>query len=252
MAEFWARRQPRLSGHAVLAALPNVRPTLGAAGAGSTQMSDIFDEVSEEVRRSRAEQLWKRYGWIVIGVCVAVVGSVAVWRYLEWTREKVVEAGGVLFEMALEDIAAGRRDEGIQGLRFLTEHGADAYRVLARFRLAAEQAKTSPAEAIAAFDGVAADAKADATIRDMARLRAGALAVDALPLAEVERRLSPLTSGENAFRHQANEFIAVAALKAGDAAKAQRHLDAIIIDRGAPSDMRDRAGTLIGIARGAK
>jgi hypothetical protein len=215
-------------------------------------MSDIFDEVDEEVRRSRAEQLWKRYGWLVIGLCATVVLGVAGYRGYQWSREQAVTAAGEQFESALADLAAGRAEEAGKVLRAIADSPAGGYGVLARFRLAGETAKRDPAAGLTAFDALAADQAIDAVIRDMARLRAGAIAVDASPLAEVERRLGPLTSAQNAFRHQANELIGVAAIKAGDHAKAQRHLDAIIIDGGAPSDVRDRAGLLIGVARGVK
>jgi hypothetical protein len=215
-------------------------------------MSDIFREVDEEVRRSQAELLWKRYGWLLIGACVVLVGGVGGYRAWEWRKEQAVMASGAMFETALADLTAGRTEEAEKNLRLVLDNPAGGYGVLARFRLAAETTKRDPAAGLRAFDAIAEDAAVPQAIRDMARLRAGVAAVDSQPLAEVERRLSPLVSGANVFRHQANELIAAAALKAGDGAKAARHLDAIIIDREAPAGVRGRAETLIGIARSAR
>ena len=47
-------------------------------------MSDIFQEVDEEVRRERLMQLWKRYGNFVIAAAVIVVLGVGGWRGYQW------------------------------------------------------------------------------------------------------------------------------------------------------------------------
>ena len=43
-------------------------------------MSDIFQEVDEEVRRERLEQLWKRYGIYIIAAVLLVLACVGGWR----------------------------------------------------------------------------------------------------------------------------------------------------------------------------
>jgi hypothetical protein len=46
-------------------------------------MSDIFQEVEEDVRRERYEQLWKKYGNHVIGAAAVLVIAVGGWQ--AWT-----------------------------------------------------------------------------------------------------------------------------------------------------------------------
>jgi hypothetical protein len=214
-------------------------------------MSDIFREVDEEVRRSRAEALWARYGWLLIGLCAIIVIGVGGYRYYQHTREVAAAAAGARFESALNDFARGRGADAEKTLQELAAKPDNAYASLARMRLATELAKRNAAEGMASFDGIARDQSLDQTLRDIATLRAGQIAVDSLPLAEVERRLQPLTANNGAFRHQAHELIAMAAIKANDLEKARRNLDTIIIDRQAPSDVRGRAEILIGVTRGA-
>ncbi len=40
-------------------------------------MADIFREIDEEVRRDKAAELWKKYGWVVTALAVLVVVGVA-------------------------------------------------------------------------------------------------------------------------------------------------------------------------------
>jgi hypothetical protein len=215
-------------------------------------MSDIFREVDEEVRRSRAEALWSRYGGVVIALCVLLVAGVGGFRYFEWQKEQAAAAAGAEFEAALTLIQTGKASEGEAALAKIAAGSVGAYKTLAQFRMAAELAKRDAPGAMRALDAIAADQTGDAALRDIARLRAAAIAVDREPLAEIERRMQPLVAGNGAFRHQAREMMAAAAVKAGDMPKAQQHLDAIIIDRQAPSEIRTRAETLIGVTRGVK
>jgi hypothetical protein len=215
-------------------------------------MSDIFREVDEEVRRSQAEALWSRYGALVIGLAALLVAGVGGYRYFQWQKERAVAEAGAQFEAALNLAQTGKTAEGEAAMAKIAAEGSGAYKALAQFRAASELAKRDAAGAMRAFDAIAADQAVDGALRDIARLRAGAIAVDGEPLAEVARRLQPLIGDGNAFRHQARELLAAAAVKAGEMAKAQQALDAIIIDRQAPSELRSRAETLIGVTRGAK
>ena len=101
-------------------------------------------------------------------------------------------------------------------------------------------------------DELAANATLDASLRDVARLRAAALAADVQTVTDLEKRMGPLLSPNNAWRHAAQEILAAAAIKANDLDKARRSLDAIIIDRDAPAAVKSRAELLIGLTRGAK
>jgi hypothetical protein len=215
-------------------------------------MSDIFREVDEEVRRSQAEQMWSRYSGIVLLACVVLVLGVAGYRFFEWQREKAASENGAKFEDALTLIQTGKTAEGEAAIAQIAGTGTGIYKSIAQFRSAADLAKKDAAGAIKAFDALANDATLDAGLRDVARLRSGAVAVDALPLSETEQRLMPLLTPGNVWRHPANELLAASALKAGQLDKARQYLDTIIIDRDAPAPIKARAEILIGLTRGAK
>ena len=56
-------------------------------------MSDIFNEVDEEVRREQLKKLWERYGNLIIAAAFLVVAGVAAWRgYEYWQARKAAEA----------------------------------------------------------------------------------------------------------------------------------------------------------------
>jgi hypothetical protein len=215
-------------------------------------MSDIFREVDEEFRRSKAEDMWKRYSGVVFAVCALIVLAVAAYRFYEWRREQAASAAGARFEEAVQLIQAGKGAEGSAALARITGDDSGIYKALASFRIASDLGKTDAAAAIRSFDQLANDASLDAGLRDVARLRAAALAVDTQPFADVERRMASLIAPGNPWRYTAFELLASSALKAGQTDKARQYFDTIIIDREAPQAVKTRAELLIGLARSAQ
>ena len=56
-------------------------------------MSDIFQEVDEEVRRDKAAEFWKKYQNLIIGAAVLIVLATAGYRYYD-NRRLAAEASG--------------------------------------------------------------------------------------------------------------------------------------------------------------
>lgn len=212
-------------------------------------MSDVFREVDEELRRSQAEALWKRYGGLIIAAAVLLVVAVAGYRFYEWQRERSAAQSGARYEQALKLFQENKATEAEAALQKIVAEEKGAYRTLAQLRLAAELGRRDGKAALATYDAVAADTGVETALRDLARLRAGGILIDTAPLAEIEQRLQPLAGGNGVWRHTALELLAGAALKANDGQKALRYLDQIIIDADAPQSLKARAELLMGLAR---
>lgn len=207
-------------------------------------MTDIFNEVDEEVRREQLKKLWDRYGIYLIGLCVLVVVGVGAWRGYEWWQGKQAAKSGAAFEQAVTLAQAGKHQQAEAAFAKLARDGTAGYRVLARLREAAELAATDPKAAVKAYDDIAADKNAGQAIQDLATVRAGYLLVDTTPYAELLARLEPLTANDRTFRHSAREILALSAWKAGDMAAARKWTDMIMADPQTPAGTRSRAAVL--------
>jgi hypothetical protein len=207
-------------------------------------VSDIFNEVDEEVRREQLKKLWDRYGTYFIALCVLIVVAVGGWRSYEWWQAKQAAQAGAAFEQAAALAEAGKHQEAEAAFAKLASDGTSGYRVLAGLRQAAELARTDPKAAVAAYDQISADKNAGQAIQDLAAVRAGFLLVDSAPYAEIRTRLEPLTAADHAFRHSAREILALSAWKSGDLAAARQWTDLIITDPQTPSGARSRAEVL--------
>jgi hypothetical protein len=207
-------------------------------------VTDIFNEVDEEVRREKLKKLWERYGNYLIALCVLVVATIGAWRGYDWWEAKRAAQSGAAFEQAVALAEAGKHQEAEAAFAKLANEGTAAYRVLARLREAAELARTDPRAAVSAYDQISADSSAGQTIQDLAAVRAGFLLVDSAPYSEIRTRLEPLTAADRTFRHSAREILALAAWKSGDLAAARQWTDLIINDPQTPSGTRSRAEVL--------
>jgi hypothetical protein len=207
-------------------------------------VTDIFQEVDEEVRREQLKKLWQQYGNYLIALCVLVVVGVGAWRGYQWWEAKQAAQSGAAFEQAVTLAEAGKHQEAEAAFAKLAADGTAGYRVLARLREAAELAGTDSKGAIAAYDEIAADSGAGQVIRDLAAVRAGFLLADTAPYSEIRSRLEPLTAADRPFRHSAREILALSAWKSGDMTAARQWTDMIMTDPQTPAGARSRAEVL--------
>ncbi|MDB5592240.1 tetratricopeptide repeat protein [Enterovirga sp.] len=196
-------------------------------------------EVDEEYRREQLAQVWKRFGGVILGLALLLVGGVGGWRYWQHAQVTRSEAAAVRYEDALQLARDGKGDEAEKALAALAGDGASGYALLARFRAAAEIGDGDVEGGARAFDAIAADAAVQGSLRDLARFRAAALRIGS-GSGDVAAALEPMAAGTQPWRHSAREMLGLAALKRGDLEAAGRWFDQIAADRETPQGLRGR------------
>ena len=210
-------------------------------------MSDIFQEVDEEVRREQLKKLWDRYGNYVVAAAVLVVVVLAAWRGYQWWEAKKAAETGAAFEAAAALAEAGKHADAEAAYAKIVADGTAGYRHLARLREAAQLAQVDAKAAVAAYETIAADASVGPVLQDLAALRAGAMLIDTGSFDEARRVLEPLAGNDRTFRHTAREMLVLAAWRAGDASAAKRWFDVISTDVQTPSATRTRVEMLMAL-----
>ncbi len=211
-------------------------------------MSDIFQEVDEEVRRERLKQLWDRYGNIIIGIAFVLVLGIGGWRAYQWWEAKKAAENGARFEAALSLVAEGKHADAEAAFARIAAEGTSGYRILARFQEAAELARRDARAAVNVYDAIAADSGVSPPLRDLANIHAALLLVDTASLDEMRRRLEPISASGGSFRHSARELMAFAAWRAGNPEATRRWFEMIAADPESPAAIRTRVEMLIALA----
>lgn len=207
-------------------------------------MSEIFDEVQEEVRREQLKKLWERYATLIVVVAFLIVGGVGGWRaYVYWEGKKAQEAGAQFLAAAtLAEQQKGAEAEA--AFLKIADEAPQGYRMLARFRAAAELATRDAPGAVKLYDEIAADRNVGQAEQDLAAVRAASLLVDTAPYADIKARLEPLTGPKRTYRHSARELLAVSAWRNKDMTAARQWIDTINTDVQSPQTLRSRMEAL--------
>lgn len=209
-------------------------------------MSDIFQEVEEDLRRDKASALWAKYQNLVYAlVAIVVLGTAGVtaWRIY---HDRAREQAGAEYLAALQ---AGQQDPkaavdifaGIAGQKGPVSG-------LARFDMAraAVLAGDKP-QALDILTAMAGDGKLDAPMRGAAAVMGGYLALDLDRAADGEQLVQPQLADGNPYRPLALEITGLAAYAAGDKERARRVFDELAplaAAPGAPAGLNDRVSIM--------
>lgn len=209
-------------------------------------MSDIFQEVDEELRRENFAKLWARYGKHVIALAVLLVlatAAVTQWRQYQ-VRQR--QAEGARYSAALELARQGKDKDAADAFGVIAREAGGGHATLARFEEAANKAHAGDtAGALAVYAALAEDAAADPVYRDMARLLWAQYDLAGGDPKTIVEKLAPLTVATNPWHPTALELSALAALKAGNKAEARATYQRLSDDLAAPQGLRARAAEMI-------
>jgi hypothetical protein len=212
-------------------------------------MADQFDafqkEVEEDLHRERLQKLWKDYGTFIIAGCVAVVLSVAGYKFVEARRIAAAEATSRAFNDSVKALSATKDIVDTKPLAALASN-ASSYGMLAKLRLAAAHATAGEtAKAVAAYDDLAKQAGVDQQIAEYARLQSAMLTVDTTSWTDTQNRVNDLTADSSPWRHAAREILGIAAYKAGKADEAKVQFGKLVGDPATPRSIADRVGIIM-------
>ncbi len=200
-------------------------------------MSDIFREVEEDVRREKAEKLWKAYGSYLLAVAVLAVLGVGAWQLWERHAQQQRETAAARY-IAAQRISNPR--DAANAFADLAGGPAKGYGLMAKLSEAnAMFMSGQQVNALALYKEIAnSDSGA---IGNAARLRAAWVQADSATRTGLADWLGPLTQPGNAWRENALEVLAYADYRSMDLKAAQKKYAELAADPEAPDALRARA-----------
>jgi hypothetical protein len=207
-------------------------------------VSELFNEVDEDLRREQLKKLWDRYSLFIIAIAILIVAGVGGWRGYSYLEAKKSAEAGAAFDRAVDLSEQNKHAEAEAAFTKLAAEAPSGYRTLARLRAASEASSRDPQAAVKLYDNIAADRSVAATEQDLAKIRAGALLLETAPYNAMLARLEPASTITGTYRHSARELLALSAWRANNAVATRQWLDMIANDGETPASLRTRAEAL--------
>jgi hypothetical protein len=207
-------------------------------------VSEIFDEVDEDIRRDQLKKLWEKYSIFIIAGAILIIASVGGWRGYQYLEAKKAAETGAAFDAATELSDQGKHAEAEAAFTKLAATAPSGYRMLARMRAAAEVASRDPQAAAKMYEDIAADRSLGSSEQGLAKVRAAGLLVDTVSYPDMLQRLEAAAAPGATYRHTARELLALSAWRANDSTAARQWLDMIANDGETPASLRTRAESL--------
>ena len=209
-------------------------------------MSDIFEEVDEEVRKDKYTRVWQKYGNWFVSCAVAVLISAV--GYVQWQKYNFEQRAqsSTEFNAALRLIDSKKPEEATRALAGLAERGTKGYTILAKFRAAGLKVQAGDSAAASdIYDAIAEDDEINTLYRDLARLYAIMQKIDDGNTSELSTELRELLSEDNPWRFSAREMAAVLALRERDTKTAKEYFKLLTDDPKTPAGLRQRASDML-------
>jgi hypothetical protein len=209
-------------------------------------MSDMMNEIEDDLRHQKLVAFWKENGpWIIGGAIMAVVmtGFMVFWQ--NHTAEKNTAATQELFKVVVTDDA--------QKISAYAETAGKNHAAVARFAAAARFLENGDkAKAEETYAEIRDMSGIDSTWKDLASLLSIRNKFETAESKELHKELSGLTGKKGVFRFSALEMEALLYARDGDNEKAAALLADIAASANAPADVRTRALTLRELYLGGK
>jgi hypothetical protein len=200
-------------------------------------VSDIFREVEEDVRREKAEKLWKAYGNYFLALAVLAVLGVGAWQLWERHEAQARDAAAAQF-IAAQRISNPR--DAASAFADIATGPAKGYTLMAR--LAEANAMFASGQQKNAVDLYKQIATGDSgAIGNAARLRAAWAQADSGTRNDLTQWLAPLNQPGNAWRENALEVLAYADYRSMDLKGAEKKYAELAADPESPDGVRARA-----------
>jgi hypothetical protein len=207
-------------------------------------VTDIFQEVEEDVRRERVEQLWKKYSdYIYAGgaLLIIAIAGFELWNVYE-KNQQVRASEQYLAASSMLD--AGQSTLAAEMFGKLVKTAPGGYAAVSRLMEAdALMRAGNRADAVALYKQIAGGS--DPYLGAVARIHAAWALVDDEPEADVKALLDPVSAAGPAWNPMVREILAYADYRAGNVNGAINGYESIAADKTAPDGSRQRADIMV-------
>ena len=204
-------------------------------------MSDIFQEIDEDLRQDKAARLWKAYGKYLIALAIFIILAIASYRFIEHTNEKNREQTSELYELASE---AGRTGDKKAAIELFSDERFDetmGYSIISKLKKAALAKSNNDLEGTEiVLKEIITNEEIPLYLRDLARLKLFASDSD-----NNISQLDALIEEAGPWKFLALELKGGIQLEGGNLKDARSIFKELTDDANTPNNLRRRASEIL-------
>ena len=204
-------------------------------------MSDIFQEIDEDLRQDKAARLWKAYGKYIVALAIFIILAIASYRFIEHKNEKNREQTSELYELASE---TGRSGDKKAAIELLSDEMFDeniGYTIISKLKKAALAKSNNDLEGTEiVLKEIITNEDIPLYLRDLARLKLFASDSD-----NISSQLEVLIEEEGPWKFLALELKGGIQLEGGNLKEARSIFKELTDDANTPNNLRRRASEIL-------
>ena len=204
-------------------------------------MSDIFQEIDEDLRQDKVARLWKAYGKYLVALAVFIILVIASYRFIEHKNEKNREQTSELYELASE---TGRSGDKKAAIELLSDEMFDeniGYTIISKLKKAALAKSNNDLEGTEiVLKEIITNKDIPLYLRDLARLKLFASDSD-----NNSSQLEVLIEEEGPWKFLALELKGGIQLEGGNLKEARSIFKELTDDANTPNNLKRRASEIL-------
>ena len=204
-------------------------------------MSDIFQEIDEDLRQDKAARLWKAYGKYLVSLAIFIILAIAGYRFIEHINEEKREQASELYELASEAGRTGDKKAAIELFSDERFNGTMGYAIISKLKKATLAKSNNDPEGMAiVLKEIVSNEEIPSYLRNLARLKLIASDSD-----NYISQLDALIEGGGPWKFLALELKGGMELEVGNLKEARSIFKELTIEADTPNNMRRRASEIL-------
>ena len=204
-------------------------------------MSDIFQEIDEDLRQDKVARLWKAYGKYLVSLAIFIILAIAGYRFIEHINRENREQASELYELASEAGRTGDKKAAIELFSDERFNETMGYAIISKLKKATLAKSNNDPEGMAiVLKQIATNEEIPSYLRNLARLKLIASDSD-----NYISQLDALIEGDGPWKFLALELKGGMELEVGNLKEARSIFEELTIEADTPNNMRRRASEIL-------
>ena len=212
-------------------------------------MVNIFNEVDEDIRKERFQNLWSKYGKYIIGFLVLIIIIFSLTQYLQSKNisdnKKILDT----YFIAVESIELNQLDLANQNLKNVYNEKNKILAAIGGIKLSqAFLEDNNKTKSLSLLEDVYKNNSLESIYRELALYKYIMINFENIEVSNIENMIGLIENNNNLFNLYFQEMIGIKHLTLGDSKKANSIFTNLSLDENTPFDLRMRLDKLIQIA----